>query len=188
MKTLDLQWEKQVVASCNCLTKSPDMKYHSPHCYYRLLMESRHAPLKKRINLVAAQSLACKYRQQQRRARRLYVALCRRALNENHALIYKMAKRAIERGLWSPCDSSGRQTRQSIIKHLFNADEKRDYTITLGEWLQKNRWDMYKGAPLTDPQEVVVGCVGCNSSFFVMEGGVHIITCPKCETINHLLT
>lgn len=45
MKTLKLDFDKQVVASCCCLTKTPDPQYHDELCYYKLLMEhASHRP------------------------------------------------------------------------------------------------------------------------------------------------
>ena len=38
---LVLNFEQVIIASCNCVTKTPEVKYHDPLCYYRLLMEKQ---------------------------------------------------------------------------------------------------------------------------------------------------
>lgn len=39
MSGINLDFLKQKVGSCNCLTKTPEYKYHDRFCYYRLLCE-----------------------------------------------------------------------------------------------------------------------------------------------------
>lgn len=39
MDTIKLELSKQLAASCCCLTKTNEPKYHDELCYYRLLME-----------------------------------------------------------------------------------------------------------------------------------------------------
>lgn len=99
----------------------------------------------KPINIAIAQSLACKYTRQQRRARRLYVFLCRKELKENPQRLPEIAERAILRGLWTP-NGDGTQARQSIISHLYKLEAKeRGAGYGLHRFCREFCWDMYRG-------------------------------------------
>ncbi len=106
----------------------------------------------KRVNLVVAQSMVCKYIRMQKRARWLYILLCRHKLKKNPRIILTMAKNGIERGLWSACDSSGRSARVSILGILYkielkNMPKPQPLYYTWGQWLDDNNWDSYTGRP-----------------------------------------
>ena len=41
----NLAYGNYLMASCNCFTKTPEVKYHTEYCYYRLLKQAMAKPI-----------------------------------------------------------------------------------------------------------------------------------------------